>query len=169
LVRIPACHVGGRGFESRPLRQDTKMPAYAGIFYCFRFLCTLGAYHFAEWREPPARLPAGLEGNRLQAIRRPAACRRVPSAPPRYRNARLCGHFLLLRLFFMSACGGISFSFSARLRAGLPDAVRFCIRIDVAAGSVVPVVQFTALKGDCHQLSRQPRPLLRDSLPRQRQ
>ncbi|MEN9897184.1 MAG: hypothetical protein RLZZ66_833, partial [Pseudomonadota bacterium] len=24
LVRIPACHAGGRGFESRPLRQTLK-------------------------------------------------------------------------------------------------------------------------------------------------
>jgi hypothetical protein len=26
LVRIPACHAGGRGFESRPLRQNFKTP-----------------------------------------------------------------------------------------------------------------------------------------------
>jgi hypothetical protein len=27
LVRIPACHAGGRGFESRPLRQALKAQA----------------------------------------------------------------------------------------------------------------------------------------------
>ncbi len=26
LVRIPACHAGGRGFESRPLRHSFKKP-----------------------------------------------------------------------------------------------------------------------------------------------
>jgi hypothetical protein len=26
LVRIPACHAGGRGFESRPLRQHLEIP-----------------------------------------------------------------------------------------------------------------------------------------------
>ena len=33
LVRIPACHAGGRGFESRPLRQSSKKPrGIAGLF-----------------------------------------------------------------------------------------------------------------------------------------
>src|SRR5579864_8176286 len=44
--------------------------------------------HSAEWSEPPARLTAGIEGNRLQAIRRPARCRRVPSTPPKYKCPR---------------------------------------------------------------------------------
>jgi len=32
LVRVPACHAGGRGFEPRPPRQILKIPAFAGIF-----------------------------------------------------------------------------------------------------------------------------------------
>ena len=32
LVRIPACHAGGRGFESRPLRQTLKRPVSSGPF-----------------------------------------------------------------------------------------------------------------------------------------
>ncbi|RQZ17636.1 hypothetical protein DIE15_09755 [Burkholderia sp. Bp9031] len=43
----------------------------------------------AEWRKPPARLPAGLEGLRVHAQPRPAGCRRVPSAPPKNEEAHL--------------------------------------------------------------------------------
>ena len=32
LVRIPACHAGGRGFEPRPLRHYLRKPVSAGFF-----------------------------------------------------------------------------------------------------------------------------------------
>lgn len=34
LVRAPACHAGGRGFESRPFRTLTKVYQY-GILFCY--------------------------------------------------------------------------------------------------------------------------------------
>ncbi|PRG00726.1 hypothetical protein C6Q14_20345 [Burkholderia ambifaria] len=76
----------------------------------------------AEWRKPPARLPAGLEGLRVHAQPRPAGCRRVPSAPPENEKARLVRAFSFVFLV-VPACGRVTHRCCAPLRE-----IRDCIR-----------------------------------------
>ncbi|AJY14527.1 hypothetical protein AK34_1203 [Burkholderia dolosa AU0158] len=82
-------HVG----ESRPLRQTINARLVRAFLLIVEARPHAGAW-LRGWRKPPARLPAGLEGLRLQAQPRPASRRRVPSAPPTNKCPPRAGIFV---------------------------------------------------------------------------
>jgi hypothetical protein len=76
LVRIPACHAGGRGFEPRPLRQIKRLVRKNGAFL---FLRSKNMRSGGSRLRGSRRGEKGIACKRFRGLR---LCRRAPSAPP---------------------------------------------------------------------------------------
>ena len=88
-----------RGFESLRLRQNTNA-RFCGRFY---FVIHILFAQQTRTRRRVSRLRGlreGFEGNRLQAIQRPAERRRIPPSPPEYKRPLLRA-FVFCNPFFV--------------------------------------------------------------------
>ena len=99
LVRIPACHAGGRGFESRPLRQRIRKGQSKDWPFLFLRARSGIARNSASPAGPDGSFRAqGRSGRRRTRLRRCRRCcpcrssRRSPSASPVPRGR--CGDSL---------------------------------------------------------------------------